>query len=695
MSDISRYLRLSRMLNPRSIVFVGGAALEPAIAYTRRLGFTGDCHVINPSREKLCDITCVRSASELPEPVDLAFIAVPGAAAVAAVRDIALAGIGAAVVNTSGFSETSEAGASLETQMIEAAADMPFMGPNCPGFANFLDRAAGMPDHMGDSDAARGVAVVSSGGAYLMDITNADRSLPVAYIVGVGNQANVSAAELLEVILDDDRVSAVNLYLESIHDVKRLSECALKAHQKGIPVVALKAGKSKAGNRAAQTHTASMTGAAEIASALFYRLGFVEVESASEALETLKMLTLAPPPKGPRMAFATSSGTYAVMGADFAEKNGLVLPQSSAKTRKALQPLIHDFLVAGNPLDIATAQFGSKENQQKIFTTLLQDDYDLAVQTMSFPQADTWDDESWYRSAAEFAQAAHAANLPAVFVSPTQEGLPRKAREMLIGLDVVPLQGFEHGMRAIAQALQWYRRRKSLLADNMLLPEPPQAIKIKTGQLDEAESKALLAGFGVPVPRGQRWNAGADPPPGLRYPVVLKVCDASILHKSELGGVSLNLANPDLLIFARDQMIANLKAHGYNARDFLIEEPIYGVVTELLVGIQQVPGIGFSLTLAIGGIAVELLDDSATLLLPSNRAMIKNALEGLKLYPTLTGLRGSPEADIEAALDAIEAITGFVLSRSDILELEVNPLIVRASDHGAVALDAVIKIKPH
>ena len=137
----------------------------------------------------------------------------------------------------------------------------------------------------------------------------------------------------------------------------------------------------------------------------------------------------------------------------------------------------------------------------------------------------------------------------------------------------------------------------------MLLPDPPTSDETGAG-LDEAESKALLTGFGVPIPDGRRWYAGAEPPDDLRYPVVLKVCDASILHKSKLGGVSLNLASPDLLVFAREQMIANLAECDYKAQEFLIEETIHGVVAELLVGIRRIPGIGYSLTLAVGGVAV-------------------------------------------------------------------------------------------
>ncbi|MDH3759538.1 MAG: acetate--CoA ligase family protein [Gammaproteobacteria bacterium] len=695
MNDNSRYLRLKRLMNPASLVFVGGAALEPAISYARALGFGGEFHAINPRRKQLAGIDCVHSVAMLPKPPDVAFVAVPGAAAIDAVRELSAAGVGAAIVNSSGFAETGEQGAALEENLLQAAGEMPLMGPNCPGIANFLDRFGAMLGHIGNSSAQRGVAVLANGGAWLADITASDRSLPIALVAGLGNQASLSIAELLEVILDDDRISAVNLHFECIRDVARLSQCALKAHQRGIPVVAIKAGRTEAGKRAASSHTGSMASDSAIASALFERLGFVEARSASEALETLKMLTLTAAPRGPRVALATSSGTYAVMGADFAESQGLSVAPLSEAIRDKLQALMADFLTANNPLDIGTTRFAPDEVQRKIFDCFLGDQFDIAVQSMSFPAEDTWADESWYRSATVFAQAAKSAGLPAAFVSPIQEGLPAKARDMLIELGVAPLQEFEQGMRAIAHALIWHQRRKRLKAENMLLPDSASTGPASGIQLDEAESKTLLDAHAVPVPRGRRVSARGELPKDIAFPVVLKVCDASILQKTEVGGVSLNLVNAELLGFAREQMIASLRQHGIIAQHFLVEESIRGALAELLVGIRLAPGIGYSLTMAIGGIAVELLNDCVNLLLPCDREQIRQALQSLKLYPSLCGLRGGSAADVDSALDAIEALAQFVQSRSDIVEVEINPLILRAEDHGAVAVDAVITIKPH
>jgi acyl-CoA synthetase (NDP forming) len=698
MKEDRRRARLHRALAPRSLVYLGGAALVPAIAYARKLGFAGRIDVINPSREEIAGIACVRSAAELPAPPDLAFVAVPAPHAADALRDLVEAGVGAAVVSSAGFAETDAAGAARQEALVEAAGDMPFLGPNCPGFVNYLDRAGIFLDDLGCGEVARGVAVVSNGGAYLADIACADRSLPLAFVAGLGNQADVSVAEFLDVILDDPRVTAVNLYFESLREVARLSRCAAKAARKGIPIVAIKAGRSDSGARAAASHTAAMVGAPEIASALFARLGFVEASTAGEAMETLKMLSIAGAPKGRRIALATSSGTYAVMGADMAERAGLVLPDPAPETKAAMAARMEPFLLPGNPADIATAQFWEDERQRPFFDAFLADDFDLAVQIMSFPAEDTWEDESWYRSSATFARAAAERGLPAAFVAPTHEGLPKRARDMLAELGSAPLQGLEDGMRAIAHAAAWREAQERIRAapdDAILLPQPARMKGAAPRVFDEAEAKDLLDAAGIPTPRRRILEAAADPLSlDLSYPLALKALHAEIAHKSELGAVALNLPDAGSLAAARDKMAAGVRARaGLTVERFVVEEMAAGGVAEILVGVRHLPEVGQALTLAVGGVATELLKDTATLLLPASRNDIAGALERLRLYPLLTGWRGAPRADISAALDAIQAICGFAaLQRTRLLELEVNPLIVREQGRGVLAVDAVLRM---
>ena len=681
------------MLNPEHIVFVGGSAVEPSIEYNRRLGFRGKVNVINPTRDTLGDIPCHRNVADIDGNIDLAFVAVPVSAAVDAVRELATNGVGAAIVNTAGFSERSCDGARLEEQLLEAAGDMPFMGPNCPGMANFVDGSSAMIDNLGVMHCERGVAVISNGGAFLADISCSDRSLPLSYLVGPGNQANLSIPELVTVVLEDDRVSAVLLYLESFPDCAHLASAAITALERKIPVVALKCGKSRSGSRAAQSHTASMTGDRVVASALFRKLGIVEVETASEAMETLKVFTYARPVEGSKIAFTTSSGTYAVTGADALEQQGFELPPLSEEAKARVQPHIASFLNADNPLDIATGQFIPDEDQARIFDALLEDHYDLAVQCMSFPAENTWEDESWYRSATVFARSARARNIQPVFLSPTHEGLPLAARQMLIEQGSVPLQGYHEGCLALAKARDWWSNQHELDPKLIGVPAALQEPGGGVVSVPEYEAKARIETAGVAIPVACRWGLQEPVPLDLKYPVVLKVLEPALLHKTESGGVHIGIVNAEQLLEARAMMLESLARSGLEAKVFLIEEQIADITAELMLGIRRVPEVGLTLTLAMGGTMVELISDSATLILPVDEDEVSGALSRLRLYPLLIGWRGAPISDIDQLVTAVMSICRFAWENRDTLvELEINPLALRGNQ-APVALDAVLTLE--
>jgi len=232
-SSLTKSQRIKRMLNPESVVFVGGSNLVPAIDYTRGKGYQGRIHVVNPFHDEIAEIACLKSVDQLTEIPDLGFVSVPKEHVIDSVKALAKLGVIGTVCNSAGFSELKDDGIDREAELIEAAGQMPLLGPNCPGFANFVDNSAFMQDHMGDHEhVSEGVAVISNGGAYISDLCCARRSLAVAYAIGVGNQAVLSIGDMMEVVLDDPRVKAVNVYIESFHNVPALGRAALKAETK-------------------------------------------------------------------------------------------------------------------------------------------------------------------------------------------------------------------------------------------------------------------------------------------------------------------------------------------------------------------------------------------------------------------------------------------------------------------------------
>ncbi|MEO8543594.1 MAG: acetate--CoA ligase family protein [Burkholderiaceae bacterium] len=703
------------MLAPRRVVFIGGAGLEPAIRYSRAQGYNGVIDVVNPRRTELAGVTCVPSIEALPQVPDLAFIAVPKDAVIDTVAALARLGAGGAICNSSGFAESDAAGATRQAALVPAAAGMPVIGPNCPGMGNYFDHAVFMMDHFGSHAPARGVAVISNGGAYLSDLGCADRSLPIGYMIGMGNQAVVSMAEMLLAVLEDPRVCAVNLYLEGVRDVALLSHGAAVAARNGLPVVVVKGGRSDSGSRAAKSHTASLSGSAEIASALFRRFGWIEAHTPSEAIETLKMLSCTALPQGRRTAFITSSGSYAVLGADLAEREGLLLAPPSRAVAERVAPLLPDFVGPANPLDISTAQTAEVAPQLAIYQAFLSDTHDIALQVMCYPPAGGWDIAIWEATTQAFSLAT--AGQPAAFINTLPESLPRLVRERLALAGVAPLQGLADGMRAVGHAIRYGAQRDALRDRHaeMILPVPEPVASNGTiapavpaqgttgatststglgvglcGAFDEAQAKSLLAAAGLRVPASRVVCGDLAGVSELRFPVALKALAGGQLHKSEVDAVALGITSAGALLDAIAVMQQHMARHGIATQRFLVEEMVTAAVAELLVGLRREPGIGLVLTLAIGGVAVELLQDTATLLLPATPVAIGRALQSLRLYPLLTGWRGRAAVSLDATLGAIEGLANFCAQHPEVSELEINPLMLTPT--AAWIADAVLRV---
>ena len=701
---MSRAARLRKVLTPKRVAWIGGGGIAPAIAYMQANGFAGDVVAVNPKRAQIGGLPCVPEVDALPWVPDLAILVIPKEAVVETVAALSRIGCGGAICITSGFSESTD-GAARQAALIEAAGEMPVIGPNCPGVANFLDGSAFMMDHFGTHAPDRGIAVISNGGAYLSDLGCADRSQPVAYMIGLGNQAMVGVDEVLDAVLDDARVTAVNIYFESLPEAAALSRAAAKAARKGIPVVAIKGGRSEAGSRAAQSHTASLAGDATVASALFRRFGWIEVRSPSEAIETLKMLSFTAIPTGMNTGFVTSSGSYAVLGGDMAEALGLTMVPPSDQAAPAIDAALPPYVGPANPLDISDAHGWAEADQLPIYQAFARDPHELFVQVMCYPPEGGWEMSTWDATTAALAVAAKGR--PVAFVNTLAEALPREARARMIAAGMAPLQGLEDGLRAVAHAAAYGARRGALDPEAMLLDEegstrrqagekPPPKGAVggcpavpSGGSLSEAEAKSWLSRAGLDVPR--HWVvSGTGDLPDIPCRVAVKALVPGLLHKTEAGAVALNIT-PKALPGALRDMSAHLSVQGLTPDGFLIEEMIASPVAELLVGLRRVEGIGLTMTLAVGGVAVELLGDSATLILPAARRDIESALCGLKLAPLLSGYRGRPAVRLDRVLDTIEALAAHVLADPGISELEINPLLL--TETRTVVADAVLTLK--
>ncbi|GAB3697624.1 acetate--CoA ligase family protein [Saccharopolyspora tripterygii] len=669
------------MLAPRHIAVFGGEAASEAIRQCRRIGFDGPIWPVHPTRSTVEGLPCYRSAAELPDAPDAAFVAVPREATVEVVADLAARGTGGVVCHAAGFAEHGTDGAALQRSLVDAAADMALVGPNCIGTLNYLDGAALWPDQHGGHQVGRGVAVITQSGNIGQNLTMQRRSLPLAQLITLGNGAVTGVADLIEAMLADPRITAIGLHLEGIDDVAGLSRAGLQALRAGVPVVVLKSGTSELGARANLSHTSSLAGSDVLCDALFRRLGMARVHQVETFVETLKFLHTHGALPGNRITSASCSGGEAALVADLAERCGLELPPLPATTGTNLRALLGDRVAVANPLDYHTYIWGDRPAQTACFTELLATGLDCHLLLVDFPRDDRCVDGPWTTTTDALLAAHRAVGGTACVVSSLPEGIPELTRERLLNSGIAPMQGISDGLAAIAAAAQIGAAQRKAES-----PPPLATPAAGTGehhQLDEQAGKRELRAAGLTVPEGVLTAAheAPDAATGLGFPVVVKAVSADLAHKSEAGGVRVGLTSREQVREAVAEMAALTDA-------FLVEHMVQDAVAELLVGVHRDPQFGLALTIGAGGVLVELVRDSATLLLPATRDHIEEALRELRIWPLLAGFRG-PGADVSAVLDAVGAVVEYACSDDRLVELEVNPLL--ALPNAAVAVDVLVR----
>ena len=688
---------LSRLLRPRSLAFVGGKAAEEAVRQSLALDFAGPIWPVNPGRAEMAGVPCLADLAALPGAPDAVFLAAPAAPTVALAGQLAVAGAGGAICYASGFAEEGEAGNELQKQLLEASGAMPLVGPNCYGMLNLFDRVALWPDQHGcvPLDEGRGVAIVSQSGNLALNLTMQARALPIGYVISVGNCADVTPADLIEALIEDQRVSAIGLHLEGLGSVARFSEACLAARKSGIPLVVLKTGASAKGAQLTLSHTSSLAGADALCDALFERYGVARVHDAASFIETLKLLHLAGPLAGRRVTSASCSGGEASLTADLAERAGLVTPDFPACTQGELEAVLGAKVQVANPLDYHTYIWGDPEASRACFSGMIGAGFEASILILDFPRGDRCNGADWDITLDAFV-AAHRASPAApgmvrMVVSSLAENLPEPVAARLLGEGIVPIAGLAEALAAIAAAAQigesWARPCPPAL------PEPAAPASGNAVMWDEVRSKTVLGKHGVPVPRGRLLSLAelealctdeALPLPA-DFPLVLKAVGSALAHKTELGAVALG-------IDSRARLLGEGRRMAPLGEALLVEEMVGGAVAELIVGLSRDPQFGLFLTLGAGGIFVELLRQVEQVLLPASRTEIEAALRRLPVWRVLEGYRGKPGCDIPALLDAIEGVVRFAAAHADRLEeLDVNPLL--SLPQGARAVDALIRMK--
>jgi acetyltransferase len=698
---------IDKIFHARSIAIVG--ATERAGYGARfvntliRTGYSGKIYPINPNRPEVFGLTCYPSPKDLPETPDLAAVIVPAERVLDAVRQCAEIGVQAGVVISAGFAELhTDEGRQRQAALSALAAEtgLRIIGPNNLGAANLADnvwatastRIATAPD-FGDRP---GAALISQSGASAFGpllVTALDRGLAFRYIVTTGNEADLGAADFLEYFLDKPDVRVITLLLEGIRDFPRLRDLATEALRREKALVLQKVGRSEVGQRAARSHTASLTGSDQTQDALFRQLGITRVNDYDELIEQSAMFMKAPLPTGKRIGVVSHSGGIGAHLSDQLGAVGLEVPPFAEVTRQGIQKVLGERGSAANPADITG--FANSPSFTPILDVLMAD-----------PGLDAWAvaTQGSDELVNKIITAATSTEKPVVVVwtgsQSATTGLPT-LQASPVPVFALP-SGAAKGMAALERLGEARRRARAqteaATAEAEAGAPSPDPLAGLTGTLSEHQSKQVLAAVGIsstPEVLCQLAHEAATAAKQFGYPVVLKASAPDLPHKTELGLVRLDLRSEDELRRAYGDLkrTADLAVPG-GIEGILVQPYVRGGV-ETIVGLNDDPQLGWLLVLGLGGTLVEALGAVTWRACPVTAADADAMIDDVPALTTLLrGVRGAPPADRKALVDALVALSHLPSRLGDRLEtVDVNPLLVRAEGLGAVALDALVVLK--
>ncbi|MCX7058208.1 MAG: acetate--CoA ligase family protein [Proteobacteria bacterium] len=678
---------LSRLLSPRSIALVGGAWTDAVAAASRQVGYTGELLRVHPTRQSDGTTTYYRSVDDLPSAPDAAFLAAPAGDIPELAGQLARKGAGGFVCFASGFDETgTDEGRALTRDLLANAGSLPFTGPNCYGLVNFFDKVALWPDQVvGGARGDRGVALLCQSGTIALTLMFNQRSLPVGYVISVGNQTRLALEDMIEILSDDPRVSAFGLYVEGIKDAGRFTQAVAKARAAGKPIALVKAGRTEAAARTAATHTGSMAGADAVFDAFCRDAGIARCETLATLVETLKVLHAGGPLPGRRVLVMGASGGDMAMTADVSRNLQLEFRPMTAATTTEVHAAVGPRVTISNPFDFHTYIWFNRPKMRQLFTAVLNTDYDAVAFMLDCPPVDRANVDAFDGPIRDYVAVAQASKTRAMMLSSLPDTFYETIREHCTVHGVVPLQGQREGLEALANAAAIGERWRT--APPVQLARPT-AVPARVRTLTEDAGKAALAAFGLPVPKARTvpWADAADAAIEIGFPVVIKAVSADLAHKSDVGGVVLNVRT------AADADAAAQRLSKLSER-VLVEQMVTDGVAEILVGVIVDPQFGQVLVLGAGGVMTELWHDSTSLLPPFTAASVEAALGRLNISKLLAGFRGKPAGDVPALVEAVLAVARYAAANLETLvELDVNPIIVRPSGHGVVAVDALVRI---
>ncbi len=696
---------LDSFFAPDSIALIGASRdLEKIpgrlLSMLRKNGFPGKLYPINPNYGDIDGLRCFSSIADVGQPIDLAIVIIPARAVLGALEQCAAAGVKNAVVISSGFAEEGGNSAAMQDAIVALAkkTGMRISGPNAEGFYSEVQRVAATfsptvdvkPGPPPPVATKRRIGIVAQSGGIGFAIYHRARALGVAlsYVVSAGNESDLGAGEFFEYMVQDPSTDVILLFIEGIRDVEKFLAAAHRAAETGKPVIVTKVGRSGAGERAAASHTASMAGWSAAYDAVFAKYGFIVSNDLDEAVTIAALLTTNPMPKGDRVAVLTVSGGAGIWGADTVSMQGLQVPELSKPIQTEISALLPSYGATGNPIDVTAQGVHSGGLQKSIDLLDISDEVDAILVVLSLSS-----DTRMPFKQAELKPVLDAQRKPIVFYSYT---LPSDfARQELAASGAVVLSGLTHAGVAMRQMA---RRAKFKLAppDDSAAP-PPRDISahLKSAVLSEFDSKSLLRAAGIALPDEvlvTEMTALDAAIARTGFPLVMKIQSRDIPHKSEVGGVRVNITTKGEAFAAYRSVRENAGRHRPDAAlQGVLVGPMAKKGVEIIVGTLLDAIFGPMIMVGLGGITTELFRDVVYRPAPVSAIEASAMLAELKAAPLLSGFRGAAKADVVALSQLIAQVSRLAAAARDrISEIELNPVLVHPEGQGVTIVDALM-----
>lgn len=697
-------MNISYLLKPKKIAVVGASERESSFGgdtCKNIMDFSNPSKYffINPNRETIFGQKCYRSIEEVPENFELVIICTPQSTVVDILKSAAKKGCRGAVVYASGYSETgTPEGKKAEDELIEICKelDIALLGPNCAGFINYIDDVYSFAFISEKRDRKGSVGLVSQSGQLCLSLMDNPKG-KFSYVISAGNASVIKVEEYLDYLVDDENTKVVAAYLEGVSKPEVFIKALEKAARKRKPVVILKTGRSEKGSKISASHTGSLSGSDKTYDAIFKKFGVIRVDDMEELLSMSHLLaTLKELPKGSRFAAMNLSGGETIITADVGALKGINFPDFTEETLEKLRSMLPSYATPNNPLDMTATLSYDSEKYAKALRTVM-DDPNIDMVIIGYTLLLNIADPCIYYMTEGIEKVVKEGNTKPMVMIPYIENTrnPEYAQRLeKAGVPILPPVVYAMDILKKLSDFVEYSADERVLELGQPKDKGPKSKRF----LSEHESKNMLKEAGIPVPKeaiARTKEEALKIAREISYPLVMKIESADIPHKSDAGGVKLNIQSDEEVLKAFDEIMENVRKYNPNARinGILIQEMLPKGL-ELIVGVNNDPLYGPMILCGLGGVFVEVFKDVSLYPAPLNKIEAMEMIRSLKAYPLLTGYRGSKELDIEALADLIVKVAHFAVENKErIAEIDINPVFLYEKGKGLSVADSLILVK--